>query len=147
MKVREIRRHGHREGSAAVTAPSDAHEGRPQDGRAQEGRARVGRARQTEFEPVYHHYGPHRAGLPPLIPYFRELWRRRAFAAEMSRATMRSANTSTFFGQAWLILNPLLLAAVYYILVTIIRRENDPAFFAAAKVARAMLSRSARASV
>jgi teichoic acid transport system permease protein len=98
---------------------------------AQEGRARVGRAaRHAEFEPVYHHYGPHRAGLPPLIPYFRELWRRRAFAAEMSRASMRSANTSTFFGQAWLILNPLLLAAVYYILVTIIRRENDPAFFA-----------------
>jgi teichoic acid transport system permease protein len=27
-------------------------------------------------------------------------------------------------------INPLLLAAVYYILVTIIRRENDPAFFA-----------------
>ena len=88
------------------------------------------RARQAEFEPIYHHYGPHRAGLPPLIPYFRELWHRRAFAAEMSRATMRGANTSTFFGQAWLILNPLLLAAVYYILVTIIRRQNDPAFFA-----------------
>jgi teichoic acid transport system permease protein len=66
----------------------------------------------------------------PLIPYFRELWRRRAFAAEMSRATMRGDNTSTFFGQAWLIINPLLLAAVYYILVTISRRENDPAFFA-----------------
>src|SRR5215212_6091829 len=103
-----------------MTAPSDAQEGRP----------RVGRARDAEFEPVYHHYGPHRAGLPPLIPYFRELWRRRPFAAEMSRASMRSANTSTFFGQAWLILNPLLLAAVYYVLVTIIRRENDPAFFA-----------------
>ena len=108
-----------------MTAPSDAPEGP-----AHEGRARPGRARETEFEPVYHHYGPHRAGLPPIIPYFRELWRRRAFAAEMSRATMRGANTSTFFGQAWLILNPLLLAAVYYILVTIIRRENDPAFFA-----------------
>ena len=40
---------------------------------------------------------------------------------------MRADNTSTFFGQAWLIINPLLLAAVYYILVTIIRRENDPA--------------------
>ena len=103
-----------------MTAASDAQEGRP----------RVGRARHAEFEPVYHHYGPHRAGLPPLIPYFRELWRRRAFAAEMSRASMRSANTSTFFGQAWLIINPLLLAAVYYVLVTIIRRENDPAFFA-----------------
>ena len=88
------------------------------------------RPRDAEFEPVYHHYGPHRAGLPPLIPYFRELWNRRPFAVEMSRATMRGANTSTFFGQAWLVLNPLLLAGVYYILVSIIRRENDPAFFA-----------------
>ena len=88
------------------------------------------RPRQAEFEPIYHHYGPHRAGLPPLIPYFREVWHRRAFAAEMSKATMRGANTSTFFGQAWLVLNPLLLAAVYYILVTIIRRQSDPAFFA-----------------
>ncbi|HJV14679.1 MAG TPA: ABC transporter permease, partial [Propionibacteriaceae bacterium] len=102
-----------------MTAASDA-----------QGRAADGRRRHAEFEPVYHHYGPHRAGLPPLFPYFRELWRRRAFAAEMSRASMRSANTSTFFGQLWLILNPLLLAGVYYVLVTIIRRENDPAFFA-----------------
>jgi teichoic acid transport system permease protein len=102
-----------------MTAASDA-----------QGRAGDGRRRHAEFEPVYHYYGPHRAGLPPLIPYFRELWRRRAFAAEMSRATMRGANTSTFFGQAWLILNPLLLAAVYYVLVTIIKQRNDPEFFA-----------------
>src|SRR6476646_1027800 len=88
------------------------------------------RVHETEFEPVYHHYGPHRAGLPPLVPYFRELWHRRAFAAELSKATMRGANTSTFFGQAWLVLNPLLLAAVYYLLVAIIRGENNPAFFA-----------------
>jgi len=87
------------------------------------------RDHQAEFEPAYHRYGPHRAGLPPLVPYFRELWLRRAFSSEMSRATMRSANTSTFFGQAWLVLNPLLLAAVYYLLVTIIRRDHDPAFF------------------
>ncbi len=88
------------------------------------------RSRSEEFEPVYHHYGPHRAGLPRLIPYFRELWHRRAFAAEMSKAVMRGANTTTFFGQLWLVLNPLLLAVVYYLLVTIIRGRNDPAFFA-----------------
>ena len=87
------------------------------------------RERVRDFEPVYHHYGPHRAGLPPLIPYFRELWHRRAFATEMSKATMRGANTTTFFGQLWLVLNPLLLAGVYYLLVTVIRGENDPAFF------------------
>ena len=87
------------------------------------------RERVLDFEPVYHHYGPHRAGLPPLVPYFRELWHRRAFAAEMSRATMRGANTTTFFGQLWLVLNPLLLAGVYYLLVTVIRGQHDPVFF------------------
>lgn len=87
------------------------------------------RASEADFEPVYHHYGPHRAGLPPLVPYFRELWARREFATEMSRSSMRSKNTSTFFGQAWLVLNPLLLAAVYYLLVTIIRNRHDPSFF------------------
>src|SRR5215203_366629 len=83
-----------------------------------------------EFEPVYHHYGPHKAGLPPLVPYFRELWHRRSFAAELSKASMRGANTTTFFGQAWLILNPLLLAGVYYLLVTIIRGRHEPSLFA-----------------
>jgi teichoic acid transport system permease protein len=79
------------------------------------------RARGTDFNPVYHQFGPHRAGLPNLVSYFRELWHRRAFAAEMSKAEMRSAHSNTFFGQAWLILNPLLLASVYFVLVTIIR--------------------------
>ena len=84
---------------------------------------------ESSFDPVYHQYGPHRAGLPPLVGYFRELWHRRTFAAEMSKASMRGANTSTFFGQAWLILNPLLLAGVYYLLVTIIRGGHDPLIF------------------
>ena len=86
--------------------------------------------REQQFDPVYHHYGPHKAGLPPLVPYFRELWHRRNFAAELSKASMRGANTTTFFGQAWLILNPLLLAGVYYLLVTIIRGRHDPTLFA-----------------
>lgn len=83
---------------------------------------------EAEFNPVYHHYGPHRAGLPKLLPYARELWNRRAFATETSKAEMRSANSMTVFGQLWLILNPLLLAGVYFVLVTIIRRgSEDPA--------------------
>jgi teichoic acid transport system permease protein len=87
------------------------------------------REREQDFNPVYHQYGPHKAGLPPLLSYFRELWRRREFAAEMSRASLRGANINTFFGQAWLVLNPLFLAAIYYLLVTIIRQRNDPDFF------------------
>ena len=74
----------------------------------------------SEFESFFHVYEPHRVGLPRLKPYFTELWRRREFAAELSRSGMRAAHSNTFFGQLWLVLNPLLLAAVYYLLVAII---------------------------
>jgi teichoic acid transport system permease protein len=69
---------------------------------------------------MHHVYEPHKAGLPPVMPYLRELWRRREFASEASKATMRSANSLTVFGQIWLVLNPLLLAAVYFLLVNVI---------------------------
>jgi ABC-type polysaccharide/polyol phosphate export permease len=79
-----------------------------------------------DFTSSVHIYEPHRAGLPRLLPYFRELWRRREFSAELSRTTMRAANTNTVFGQLWLVINPLLLAIVYYVLVTILRSgERD----------------------
>ncbi|TDE96137.1 ABC transporter permease [Occultella glacieicola] len=70
-----------------------------------------------------HIYEPHRAGLPKLGPYTRQLWARREFAAEFSRAGIRAANTQTLFGQLWLVLNPTLLALVYYVLVSVIRQS------------------------
>ena len=93
------------------------------------GSSPIGATTTSTLDPVYHQYGPHRAGLPPLVGYFRELWHRRTFAAELSRAGMRASHTSTFFGQAWLVLNPLLLAGVYYLLITIIRGQHNPALF------------------
>ena len=65
-------------------------------------------------------YEPHRAGLPPLGNYIREFWRRREFAAELSRSSMKAAHSTTFFGRMWLVINPLLLAGVYYMLVFIL---------------------------
>ena len=72
----------------------------------------------------YRIYTPHKAGLPNMREYFKELWRRRDFALELSRTNMRAANTNTVLGQAWLVINPLLLAAVYYLLVVVIRGPN-----------------------
>lgn len=72
---------------------------------------------------------PHRNGLPPMRAYLRDLWRRRAFASEMSRATLRASNSTTVLGQLWLILNPLLLAGVYYLLVMILRGGRGPSDF------------------
>lgn len=75
---------------------------------------------EDDFETEHHVYEPHRAGVPPILPYARELWHRRGFAAESSRANLRAANTMTFFGQLWMVINPLLLAGVYYLLVNIL---------------------------
>jgi ABC-type polysaccharide/polyol phosphate export permease len=86
---------------------------------------------EDEFTAEHHVYEPHRVGLPRLGPYVRELWRRREFAYELSRTDLRSQHFNTVFGQLWLILNPLLLACVYFVLVDILRaRTGGIEFFA-----------------
>jgi teichoic acid transport system permease protein len=76
---------------------------------------------ENEFTSERHVYEPHKIGIPPLGPYVRELWRRREFAREMSRTNLRAQHFNTAFGQLWLILNPLMLACVYFLLVYILR--------------------------
>jgi teichoic acid transport system permease protein len=56
--------------------------------------------------------------------YLRDMWDRRSFANELSRAEMRAAQTTTFFGRLWLVINPLLLALVYFLLVGILSGGN-----------------------
>lgn len=77
------------------------------------------------YESVYHLYEPHKIGLPKQGTYWKELWRRREFASEMSKAGMRGANSMTFFGQAWLVINPLLLAVVYYFIVNVLSNRPE----------------------
>jgi len=87
--------------------------------------------RENDFAEEHHVYEPHLVGLPPLGPYLREAWRRRAFSVELSRTKLRAQHFNTVFGQLWLVLNPLLLALVYFILVDIIRGGGSrPGFFA-----------------
>ena len=77
----------------------------------------VERARQSAEVRVFE---PHKVGLPPMGRYLKDMWARRSFANELSRAEMRAAQTNTFFGRLWLVINPLLLAAVYFLLVGIL---------------------------
>jgi teichoic acid transport system permease protein len=80
--------------------------------------------REDEFTSQTHIYVPHARGLPPLGSYVRELWRRREFALELSRTRLRAQHFDTVFGQLWMVLNPLLLAGVYFVLVDIIRPNS-----------------------
>jgi teichoic acid transport system permease protein len=82
-----------------------------------------------EFNPETHVYEPHRVGLPPLRPYVRALWRRRQFAYQLARTSLRAQHYNTVFGQLWLVLNPLLLTCVYFLLVDILRGGTRGAEF------------------
>ena len=87
--------------------------------------------RENDFAEVHHVYEPHLVGLPPIAPYLREAWRRRTFAYELARTKLRSHHYNTVFGMLWLVLNPLLLAGVYFILVDILRAgDRGEDFFA-----------------
>jgi len=74
-------------------------------------------------------YEPFRAGLPPMRAYMRSLWSRRTFISEFSRSELREQNYGSVFGQLWLILNPLLLSAVYFLLIYVIGGSSDATRF------------------
>lgn len=61
--------------------------------------------------------------------YFASLWSRRAFISEFSRSGLRQQNYGSIFGQLWLILNPLLLSAVYFLLIYVIGGSSDATRF------------------
>ena len=86
---------------------------------------------EDEFTSEHHVYEPHKVGLPPIGSYVRELWRRREFAMELARTNLRAQHFNTVFGQLWLIINPILLAGVYFVLVDILRSgSRGDEFFA-----------------
>lgn len=71
--------------------------------------------------PLEHHvFRSRRSGVPRLRSYLPELWARREFVYELARCTLRAQNYLNAFGQLWLVLNPLLMGAVYYVLVDIL---------------------------
>jgi teichoic acid transport system permease protein len=89
----------------------------------------AGEERGDDFTSERHVYRPHRIGLPPIVPYLRAVWRRRQFTLELSRTNLRSSHFGTVFGQLWLVLNPLLLASVYFVLVEILRQHSGGTTF------------------
>ena len=52
-------------------------------------------------------------GRPPLLDYVKELWQRRHFAIELARSRLRSQNEADRLGVGWVVLTPLINAAVY----------------------------------
>jgi teichoic acid transport system permease protein len=55
----------------------------------------------------------HLGGRPGLFAYLRQLWARRYFALELARSRFRAENEADRLGVAWIVLRPLINAAVY----------------------------------
>lgn len=59
-------------------------------------------------------------GTPPLPEYLRSLWLRRQFAWSAARGEVQTAHLDTLLGNAWHLLNPLLLIGVYYLVFGVV---------------------------
>lgn len=69
-------------------------------------------------------------GRPPLLAYIRELWERRHFAFELARSRVRSQNEQDRLGLAWVVLTPLINAAVYgFIFGILLSSKSRPQHF------------------
>lgn len=64
---------------------------------------------------------------PKLGAYLRSIWSRRQFIWTLAVSNAYAQNRNTFLGQAWLVLNPLLWAAVYYTMFGLLLDTRDDA--------------------
>ncbi len=62
---------------------------------------------------------------PPLRVYLRDVWAKRDFATAGSFGDLRAQHQNTLFGGIWHLFNPLLLAAVYYLVFGVIFDAAD----------------------
>lgn len=74
---------------------------------------------------------PRVGGRPPFLAYLREVWRRREFIFTMARYRMRSDFEANRLGMAWVVLRPLLNAAIYGAIFGLLQGGSRPPNFAA----------------
>lgn len=80
---------------------------------------------RRQVQALIEQYGLKRAGArAPLSEYIQDLWGRRHFVVEFSKATNASGYSRSMLGQAWQVLTPLLNAAVYYVIFGLLLHVN-----------------------
>jgi teichoic acid transport system permease protein len=70
--------------------------------------------------------------LPPLRPYLLDTFTHLRFAHEKAKLDLRASHKDTWFGRIWNVLNPLLLALIYWLLIVVIFGSGGSIFDLAA---------------
>ncbi len=71
---------------------------------------------------------PRRGALGSIADSLTALVKRRRLIWYLANSSLRSKGASSLFGNAWLIIDPALQLAIYYVLVGVILRRPEPAF-------------------
>jgi teichoic acid transport system permease protein len=72
-------------------------------------------------EDVVYVFEPHTITIPPLRSYLHELWERRRFVTTFARAEIQGQRSTMLAGQLWALLDPMLQAFTYFILISVLR--------------------------
>ena len=84
----------------------------------------------VSLAPLAQEWGlPRVGGRPPFFSYLREVWRRREFIVTMARYRMRSEFEINRLGMAWVVLRPLINAAIYGLIFGLLQGNNRPQNF------------------
>jgi len=81
----------------------------------------TGSASTREYSDIVQIFEPNSHALPRLGDYVRDLLARRMFITELATAEIRGAQSSTFLGELWSLIDPVFQAAIYYFLFIVIR--------------------------
>jgi teichoic acid transport system permease protein len=82
----------------------------------------------------------HRVGArPPLHRYLQEMWTRRDFAITMARFKIEANNRKNRLGMLWIVLSPMLTAAVYGVVFGLLQGDRRPDNFASFIIAGVFL--------
>jgi teichoic acid transport system permease protein len=67
---------------------------------------------------------------PSLVTYIKEAWRRRHFATELAKSKVIASSAENRLGLLWELLNPILLAIVYYLAFGVLlnTKKDNPDF-------------------
>ena len=80
---------------------------------------------QSSLARLAEHHGLTPIGRQPTLGnYIVSLWRRRFFLVAFARSQLAASNSESRLGQLWQVLNPLLNAAVYYLVFGVILKAN-----------------------
>lgn len=81
---------------------------------------------QAQVRQLARRHGLQQVGVrPPLPRYLRDLWRHRHFLMTMSAADSAARHQNNYLGQAWAVLNPLLLGLAYFLIFGLLLRTSQ----------------------